>query len=128
MGKKKKRGHYCRICNRSKANEAFSGKGHRDHICRSCGRIPKKDIKAIIQRDEIFGYLKQSHISGKNVKRLQELRESPDEQTAELAEIVLEVAEVKPYKRRRLKVLARKRPDLLQKLDETGLIFVHHFH
>jgi hypothetical protein len=39
--------------------------------------------------------------------------------------IVLEVAEIKPYKKRRLKEIARKRKDLLQKLNETGLILAH---
>lgn len=46
---------------------------------------------------------------------------------AELAEIVLEVARVKPYKKRRLKVLARERRDLLQRLEETDLIYAHHW-
>ena len=39
MAKKKKRsGHYCRICGRYRANEKFSGKGHRQHICKDCNR------------------------------------------------------------------------------------------
>jgi len=75
---------------------------------------------------EIFGYLKQSHISDKNVKRLKQLVDSESDKIAKLANIVLEVADVKPYKRRRLKVLARERRDLLQKLEETGLILAHH--
>lgn len=75
---------------------------------------------------EIFGYLKQSHISDKNVKRLKQLFDSESDKIAKLANIVLEVADVKPYKRRRLKVLARERRDLLQKLEETGLILAHH--
>jgi hypothetical protein len=37
------------------------------------------------------------------------------------------VALVKPYKKRRLKVLARERRDLLARLDETALIMAHHF-
>ena len=76
--------------------------------------------------NEIFGYLKQSHISEKNVKRLKQLADSESDKIAKLANIVLEVADVKPYKRRRLKVLARERRDLLQKLEETGLILAHH--
>lgn len=76
--------------------------------------------------NEIFGYLKQSHISDKNVKRLKQLVNSESDKIAKLANIVLEVADVKPYKRRRLKVLARERRDLLQKLEETGLILAHH--
>lgn len=75
---------------------------------------------------EIFGYLKQSHISDKNVKRLKQLVDSESDKIAKLANIVLEVADVKPYKRRRLKVLAKERRDLLQKLEETGLILAHH--
>lgn len=29
-------GHYCRICGRTRANEKFSGKGHKNHICKDC--------------------------------------------------------------------------------------------
>ena len=47
-------------------------------------------------------------------------------QGAELAGLVLEVAKVKPYKKRRLTALARERRDLLEKLETTGLILAHH--
>jgi len=57
----------------------------------------------------------------------QTLSASPNPRIAELAGIVLEVALVKPYKKRRLKALARERRHLLAKLDETGLIMAHHF-
>ena len=36
MAKKKRQGHYCKICGEIKANEKFSGKGHVAHICKSC--------------------------------------------------------------------------------------------
>lgn len=37
MAKKKRhKGHYCRICGEYKANEKFSGKGHAQHICKTC--------------------------------------------------------------------------------------------
>ena len=39
---KKKRGHYCRICGRQRANEKFSGKGHSRHVCRDCEREQRK--------------------------------------------------------------------------------------
>jgi len=122
---KKRRGHYCRICGSRKPNEAFSGKGHCIHVCKKCARLPKEKREEIEHKDEIFNYLRQSHISDKNVSRLRKLAVSPNEQVAELAEIVLEVAEIKPYKKRRLKELARKNRDLLQKLDETGLVLAH---
>jgi hypothetical protein len=124
--KKRYSGHYCRICGAIKPNERFSRKGHRTHICKECSRKPKVEINEIDMENEIFGYLKQSHISDKNVKRLKQLVNSESDKIAKLANIVLEVADVKPYKRRRLKVLARERRDLLQKLEETGLILAHH--
>lgn len=89
--------------------------------------MPKEKRDAIDQGNEIFGYLKQSHISEKNVSRLKILSASDNPKIAELANIVLEVAYVKPYKRRRLKFLARERRDLLQKLKDTGLILAHHY-
>ena len=69
----------------------------------------------------------QSHISKKNVERLIILADSENKKISELAGIVLEVAKIKPYKKRRLKVLTRERRDLLEKLDETGLIFAHRY-
>jgi hypothetical protein len=123
---KSRHGHYCRICGKIKPNEAFSGKGHRNHICKICSRLPKNEIEAIDQKEEIFNFLNQSHISKKNISRLYSLVESPDEEVAKLAGIVLDVAKVKPYKKKRLKFLAREHRDLLAKLDETGLIFAHH--
>lgn len=120
-------GHYCGICGRVRPNEKFSEKGHRSYVCKDCARRPKENREAIEQEDEIFGYLKQSHISTKNISRLRKLASSDNERVAELANIVLEVAEIKPHKKRRLKVLAQKRRDLLKKLEETGLIFAHHY-
>lgn len=89
--------------------------------------MPKEERQAVQHEGEIFDYLRQSHISDKNVSRLRQLAKSSNARTAKLAEIVLEVAEVKPHKKRRLKVLARDRRDLLHKLDETGLIMAHHW-
>ena len=123
---KKYRGHYCRICRRTRPNEKFSGKGHRNHICKDCARKPKSDIDEIDQKQEIFGYLEQSNISKKNINRLSILAASDNSKIAELAEIVLDVAKIKPHKKRRLKVLAKERRDLLAKLEETGLIFTQH--
>jgi hypothetical protein len=69
--------------------------------------------------------LNQSHISEKNISRLKVLTSSSNSRIAELASVVLEVAQVKPHNKRRLKVLAEERKDLLQRLEETGLIFAH---
>ena len=40
MTKKKRQGHYCKICGEYKANERFTGKGHATHICKSCQSLP----------------------------------------------------------------------------------------
>ncbi len=88
--------------------------------------MPKPNRDAIEQEDEIFNYLNQSHISAKNTARLRTLAASDAPTIAELAAIVIEVAEVKPFKKRRLQVLARERRDLLDALERTGLIAAHH--
>ena len=69
---------------------------------------------------EMLGGIELSH-----AKRLIETLKGAG--IADLAIIVLEIAQVKPYKKRRLKMLARERKDLLKKLEETGLIFAHHW-
>lgn len=118
-------GHCCRICGCLRANEQFSGKGHKIHVCKRCQRLPKSERRAIEDRDDIFGFMQQSHISKKNVARLEQLAKSETLQVASLAAIVLEVARVTPYKRRRLKIIARNHRDLLRRLEETGLVFAH---
>jgi len=118
-------GHYCRICGRERPNEQFSGKGHKIHVCKRCQAKPKSERRAIEDQDDIFGFLKQSHISEKNVTRLGQMAKSDNPQVASLAAIVLEVTRIKPYKTRRLKFLAQKHPALLRKLEDAGLILAH---
>lgn len=120
-------GHSCRICGRIRPNEKFSGKGHKNHICKDCSRKPINEINEIDQKEEIFGFLQQSNISKKNIARLGTLKTSNNNEISELASIVLEVAKVKPCKRRRLKFLARENKELLIKLENTGLILAHHW-
>jgi hypothetical protein len=119
-------GHYCRICGHERPNEQFSGKGHKIHVCKLCKAMPKSERQAVEDKDDIFGFLKQSHISQRNVARLEQMANSDNPQVATLAAIVLDVARVKPYKTRRLRFLAQKHPDLLGRLRDTGLILAHH--
>lgn len=60
--KKKKQGHYCRICGEYKANEKFSGKRHAQHICKACMSRKKNegeidtDVPVVDEVfDELFG-------------------------------------------------------------------------
>ena len=116
-------GHYCRICGRVRPNEKFSGKGHKTYVCKDCAKLPREEREAFEFTEEISGFLRQSNISKKNIVHLRVLSRFKNEAVAKLAAVVLEVALVKPHRRRRLKMLARERPDLLERLEKTGLIF-----
>jgi len=105
------------------ANERFSGRGHRIHLCKDCIRLPKGEIKRAGELREIEGFLRQSHISDKNRKRLAELTLCEDEEVSQKARLVEQVAAVYPYKRRRLKKLARTHRELVRQLEKAGLIF-----
>jgi len=112
-------GHYCRICGRSRANEKFSGRGHRVHICKDCQRRPVEERDRIQCIDELYDFLGQSHISQKNLDRLGILTHHSDPGVQKLANLVLDIARVKPYKRRRLKFLAQNDRNLLLRLEEA---------
>src|SRR5262245_18811641 len=42
--RKRYRGRYCWCCDRIRANERFSGKGHARHLCRDCARLGKEEL------------------------------------------------------------------------------------
>lgn len=84
--------------------------------------MPKEELAAIEESEEIYNFMMQSHISKRNVTRLKILAASPIPLTADLARIVLDVARVKPYKKKRAAYLARNHRDILEKCEETGLI------
>ena len=94
-------GHYCRICGRERPNEQFSGKGHRTHVCKECARMPKEQRRVIEAEEEIFGFMAQTHISDRNMSRLQTLAASPIRRISELATPMLEVVVSSPRKKRK---------------------------
>jgi hypothetical protein len=108
-------GHFCRICVRIRANERFTGKGHRDHVCQECARLPRAVREKIDLLEELSGMLHQSHISAKNQTRLQALLVHPDSMIARAAKVLHELARKYPYRRRRLVRLRRER-DFVQRL------------
>ena len=60
--RKKRQGHYCRICGQYKANEKFSGRGHATHICKACSKRgkkppPVKDEPIIFVDDDSVGVI-----------------------------------------------------------------------
>ena len=48
MSHKKRRrklaGHYCWACDRRRANEKFSGRGHARHVCRDCAKLGAEEL------------------------------------------------------------------------------------
>jgi hypothetical protein len=83
-----KMGHYCRICCCDKPNEKFSGKGRRNHVCKSCAKLPKAERERIEHRDEIQGFWEQKNISKKNRVRLKVLAKSECSAVAQAAEVL----------------------------------------
>jgi sugar phosphate isomerase/epimerase len=71
---------------------------------------------------EILDFLEQSHISPKNLERLRALGRSQNTRIADLAHLVLDVGAATPYRRRRIRILARERRDILKRMEEAGLI------
>jgi len=115
-------GRFCILCERIRPNEAFRGTGEHARICRKCRRMPREKQDALKHEREIRGFLEQSHISKKNVARLRALASSRNTRIANLAALVLEVAIVTPYRRRRISTLARQRRDVLTRMEHGGLI------
>lgn len=115
-------GRFCILCESIRPNEAFGGKGERARICRKCRRMPREKQDALKHEGEVRGFLEQSHISEKNVARLRALASSRNTRIANLAALLLEVAMVTPYRRRRIRNLARERRDVLTRMEQAGLI------
>lgn len=42
---KRRRGHFCWSCGRSRPNETFSGRGHARHVCRECARLGREELE-----------------------------------------------------------------------------------
>lgn len=53
--KKRGKGHYCIVCGEMKPNEQFTGRGHRNHVCKSCGRLSEENRLEILHIQTICG-------------------------------------------------------------------------
>lgn len=113
--------HYCWACDRSRRNEAFSGRGHRDHICRECQRLPAEEKSRRQALRDMQGMLDQSRISEKNVRYLRSLATSPAPDVAEWAQVLLEIARLCPGRRRRLRRLG-EHPELWARMIRLGIV------
>ena len=113
-------GRTCRICGRSRPNEQFGGKGERASTCSKCRQRPKDERRLILATEEVHGFLNQSRISDKNIKRLGELAGIDDAAFQSLRSLVLQIATIRPGKRRRWKVLRLQHLDLFEQIVDCG--------
>ena len=118
-------GYTCRVCAKRKPRIEFPGKGRRGYICKQCAKVPLTQRVKIQQSDEIFHYMRRSRITDENIARLQQLQKSRYKNVAELADLVLKVAQTRPFRKGRLKDLAQNDPALLNALRNAGLVMKH---
>ncbi len=72
--------------------------------------------------DEIYGFLEQSNISKKNLRRLGQLETKEITDIASLAGLVRQIAEVHPRKRKRWNRLRQQHRDLFRQAVDAGII------
>ena len=89
---------------------------------KECQRLPREERDRLQTLLKIEGFLQQRNISAKNIGHLKSLSRFPSEEVRQKADLVLEVAQVAPHRRRRRGYLAHHRPDLLNRLVQQGLL------
>ena len=97
--------------------EVYRARSSRPYLQR-LSAFPRSEREQIEHMDELFGFLEQSNISAKNIARLEILSHNKDNEVKRLAALVLDIARVKPHKRRRWKFLAQNHPVLFARLKE----------
>src|SRR5271165_5988877 len=80
--------------------------------------LPRDQREYVDRMDELYGFLEQSNISSKNIVRLEILAQHVNNDVRHLAMLILEVARVKPHKRRRWEFLAHNHFGLYVRLKE----------
>lgn len=115
-------GRYCRVCGRHRPHEQFGGRGQRAIVCRKCRRLPREQRMRALWLDEIYGFLEQSNISKKNLRRLGQLESEDIADVASLAGLVRQIAEAHPRRRNRWKRLRQQHRDLFRRAIDAGII------
>lgn len=87
-----------------------------------CRRKPKAEQQRILATDEVQGFLQQSNISKKNIRRLGQLETIEDAEFQRLRTLVLKIAAVLPGSRKRWEKMRRQHPDLFRLAIESNQI------
>ena len=115
--------HFCYYCGESKPNEAFSGKGHRRHLCRACHSIPAAEREESELWGRLHDLMDQSNISKKNIVWLKSLLEHSNQSIRAHSQLILHVAEVAPFRKKRYQRIADSSEELLQLCVDAGLLY-----
>lgn len=92
MAKKKKRsGHYCRICGEYKANEKFTGKGHARHICKKCQSLPDEVKADMVRCNQVMRLFGKYPFARKDWELLEKYsKKYADKESGQLAQSILD--------------------------------------
>ncbi len=77
--------YYCRICGSYLPNEKFSGSGHRNHICKSCHRLPPEKREELKTINRIMNL--NRNLSKANQKWLEQMLQNENDAIREAAEL-----------------------------------------
>jgi hypothetical protein len=121
-GKIKPPGYYCRVCKVRKLRDEFPGMADKGRVCKACATVSTGERLGIRHEEEIYHFLRQANFNQQTRERLEYLAQSKNKKTRDLAGLMLQVAQIAPYKKGRLKILAELAPDLLRKLQDLGLV------
>jgi hypothetical protein len=116
-------GHLCYYCGESKSNEAFSGQGHRRHLCRACHAIPAAEREEAELWGRLHDLMDQSNISKKNIVWLKSLLDHSNQSIQALAQLILHVAELAPFRKKRYQRIAVASTKLLQLCIDADLLY-----
>lgn len=95
-------GRLCDICGVERSHEAFGGRGVRSHVCNRCMKMPKQERQVILAEMELSALLGQGNISERNIARIRQVAQHPNQQIAALGIGMLNaVLAAPPIKRRK---------------------------
>jgi len=116
----------CRICNQPRPESAFTEKSHSLHTCKKCNVLHNQRTEERNLLDEIFKILTQTRISQKDTVRLKTLSASKYPKVSLHANLILEIAQLRPYKKGRHNFFEQKHPELAKRIEEAGLAYSHY--
>lgn len=113
----------CRICNQPRPESAYTVKSRSLHICKKCNILPNQRTEERNLLDEIFTIFTQTRISQKDELRLKALSTSKYSKVSQHAALILEIAQIRSYKKGRHNFLEQNHPELVKKMEEAGLVY-----